>query len=601
MKLATRLMIAPAATAAVMLAAGQADAWLLARHAGSMQQAYQQQLADFRSLAAAQESLGALHAQAYRTIGIAKTIDEDQLKVQRTEMAAKAERARSSLQTLAEAHGAGKGGAELGSTLAATAAQLPQYLKQIDQAFELAKSDPGAAVAMMIEADRSYKAMTARTESSARLLETAASQAGTAARSAGERSLWLLMSLALAVGLLAVAASWWVQRRIVRDLRAAADVAREVAEGRLQAPAAAQAGSSRQDELGELLRALGAMTQRLHGSIDAVRQAADSIRLSSAEIASGNQDLSQRTEHAAGNLQQTASSVQQLVGTVRQSADSAAQANQLAASAAEVAQRGGSVVTQVVSTMDEIESASRKIADIIGVIDGIAFQTNILALNAAVEAARAGEQGRGFAVVAGEVRSLAQRSADAAREIKALIGSSVDKVEAGSRLVKDAGATMDEIVASVQRVSDIIGEINAAAAEQSSSLGQVNGAIGQLDQMTQQNAALVEESAAAAESLKQQAARLADVVSTFRLGDGAAPVAGPLTRPAPIAAEKPPPAPALPSPAPAAQINTPGYSGAERRGPERAQNVVRPAFQPQAAKAEPAMAKSGTDDDWETF
>ena len=209
--------------------------------------------------------------------------------------------------------------------------------------------------------------------------------------------------------------------------------------------------------------------------------------------------------------------MEQLTGTVKQSADSARQANQLASSAAEVAAKGGSVVSQVVSTMQEINSSSKKIADIIGVIDGIAFQTNILALNAAVEAARAGEQGRGFAVVAGEVRSLAQRSAEAAREIKALIGASVEKVDTGSRLVADAGSTMGEIVASVQRVTDIIGEITAASSEQSEGIGQVNSAVGQLDQMTQQNAALVEQSAASAESLKEQAARLSELVGRFRL------------------------------------------------------------------------------------
>ncbi|NUP88094.1 MAG: chemotaxis protein, partial [Burkholderiaceae bacterium] len=248
-----------------------------------------------------------------------------------------------------------------------------------------------------------------------------------------------------------------------------------------------------------------------------IRQTADSIQVASTEVATGNQDLSQRTEQAASNLQQTASSMEQLTATVRQSADAAAQANQLAASAAEVAQRGGQVVQQVVTTMDAINASSKKIADIIGVIDGIAFQTNILALNAAVEAARAGEQGRGFAVVAGEVRSLAQRSAEAAREIKALIGNSVDKVETGSRLVTDAGSTMNEIVASVQRVTDIIGEITAASSEQSAGLGTINVSVVQLDQMTQQNAALVEESAAAAESLRDQASRLAGLVATFRL------------------------------------------------------------------------------------
>ena len=259
------------------------------------------------------------------------------------------------------------------------------------------------------------------------------------------------------------------------------------------------------------------MTESLRRLVGEVRHTADSISTASNEIATGNQDLSARTEQAASNLQQTASSMEQLTGTVKQTADSATTANQLVSSASSVARRGGEVVTQVVSTMDEINASSKKIADIIGVIDGIAFQTNILALNAAVEAARAGEQGRGFAVVAGEVRSLAQRSAEAAKEIKALIGASVDKVESGSKLVADAGQTMQEIVGSVQRVTDIIGEITAAASEQSDGIGQVNTSVTQLDKMTQQNAALVEESAAAAESLKDQAQKLAAVVGTFRL------------------------------------------------------------------------------------
>jgi methyl-accepting chemotaxis protein len=263
----------------------------------------------------------------------------------------------------------------------------------------------------------------------------------------------------------------------------------------------------------KLLEALA----QVETSIREVRVSVDSINTAAGEIAAGNNDLSGRTEQAASNLQQTASSMEQLTGTVKQTADSARTANQLASSAAEVASKGGSVVSQVVATMDDIQTSSRKIADIIGVIDGIAFQTNILALNAAVEAARAGEQGRGFAVVASEVRSLASRSAEAAKEIKSLIGASVEKVDSGSKLVADAGHTMTEIVASVRRVNDMIGEITAAAAEQSQGLGSVNASVSQLDQMTQQNAALVEQSAAAAESLRQQAGRLQEAVATFRL------------------------------------------------------------------------------------
>ncbi|MDR7377455.1 methyl-accepting chemotaxis protein-2 (aspartate sensor receptor) [Rhodoferax ferrireducens] len=276
--------------------------------------------------------------------------------------------------------------------------------------------------------------------------------------------------------------------------------------------------TQRQDEIGMLVREVESLRQRYMQALSQVRASVESIGTASSEIATGNQDLSARTEQTASNLQRTASSMDQLTNTVQHSADAARQANQLAASAAEVAARGGAVVGQVVTTMVDINHSSKKIADIIGVIDGIAFQTNILALNAAVEAARAGEQGRGFAVVASEVRSLAQRSAEAAKEIKTLISASVDKVESGSRLVQNAGSTMDEIVSSVKQVSDIISEITAAASEQSDGIREVNTAVGQLDQMTQQNAALVEQSAAAAESLREQAERLAQAVAVFKLG-----------------------------------------------------------------------------------
>ncbi len=271
------------------------------------------------------------------------------------------------------------------------------------------------------------------------------------------------------------------------------------------------------DEISALMRALGDMQASLVRIVGEVRSSTDSIGTASAEIASGNLDLSTRTEQAASSLQQTASSIEQINGTVRQSAEAARQASQMAAVNAEVAERGGRVVGQVVATMEEINHSSKKINDIIGVIDGIAFQTNILALNAAVEAARAGEQGRGFAVVAGEVRSLAQRSAEAAKEIKGLIGASVDRVDAGSRLVAEAGSTIGEIVANAEKMAVFISDITTAANEQSQGIGQVNTAVGQLDQMTQQNAALVEQSAAAAESLKDQAIKLASVVATFRL------------------------------------------------------------------------------------
>jgi methyl-accepting chemotaxis protein len=323
----------------------------------------------------------------------------------------------------------------------------------------------------------------------------------------------VLASLLAASLVLGAAMAWVITRSVTRPLQEAVSAATVIAANDLSRPL----DSHRKDELGDLLRALGTMQGALRGMVSQVRASTDSISTASAQIASGNQDLSARTEQTASNLQQAASSMEELTGTVKQSADSARQANQLASSAAEVAARGGKVVSEVVSTIDDINASSKKIADIIGVIDGIAFQTNILALNAAVEAARAGEQGRGFAVVAGEVRNLAQRSAQAAKEIKALIGASVEKVDSGSKLVADAGKTMQEIVGSVQRVTDIIGEITAAAAEQSDGIGQVSASVSHLDQMTQQNAALVEESAAAAQSLRDQAGRLSSVVATFRL------------------------------------------------------------------------------------
>ena len=340
---------------------------------------------------------------------------------------------------------------------------------------------------------------------------SAATYEGAAQRSRQLLGVGMAGGLACLLGLSVVA--WFTSRSLLRPLREVERSMRHIADGDLSAPLPA----ARRDELGSMIEALGTMQQRLSTLVGAVRETAEGIQVASSEVASGNQDLSSRTEQTASDLQQTASSMDQLSCTVRQSADSARQANQLASAAVAVASRGGSVVSQVVSTMGEINASSKKIADIIGVIDGIAFQTNILALNAAVEAARAGEQGRGFAVVASEVRSLAQRSAQAAREIKALIGNSVDKVEAGARLVSDAGSAMKEIVSSVQRVTDVIAEITAAATEQSAGLGEVNTAVTRLDQMTQQNAALVEQSAAAAESLKDQASRLTEVVQAFTL------------------------------------------------------------------------------------
>jgi methyl-accepting chemotaxis protein-1 (serine sensor receptor) len=329
----------------------------------------------------------------------------------------------------------------------------------------------------------------------------------------------LLIGASVAAVLSALGLALLITRSIVVPIREAVAVARTVAAGDLRSSIAV----SRRDELGELQAALKAMNESLVRIVADVRQGSDSIATGSAQIATGNTDLSTRTEQQASSLQETAASMEQMNTTVRNSADTARQATQLATSASSAAVKGGEVVGHVVATMQDIQHSSQKIGDIIGVIDGIAFQTNILALNAAVEAARAGEQGRGFAVVASEVRNLAQRSAEAAKEIKGLIGASVDKVDTGSRLVGEARTAMDDIVGQVRRVTDLIAEIGAATAEQTNGIGQVNTAITQLDQATQQNAALVEESAAAAESLRTQAARLAEAVGFFQLIDSTQP------------------------------------------------------------------------------
>jgi methyl-accepting chemotaxis protein len=336
-------------------------------------------------------------------------------------------------------------------------------------------------------------------------------------------SLRLQIGLTILMALLVAALGLMLKNSIVAPLAEAIVVARRVAKGDLTADVQVTS----RDEAGQLLEALRDMNNALRGLVTNVMQGTDSIASASQEIAQGNLELSSRTEQQASALEETASSMEELTSTVKQTEDNARQANQMAGTASEVAATGGAVVRQVVDTMASIDASSKKIVDIIGVIDGIAFQTNILALNAAVEAARAGEEGRGFAVVAGEVRSLAQRSAAAAKEIKALIDDSVGNVGKGSALVAQAGETMEQIVSSVQRVTDIMGEISAATREQSLGIEQVNQAIGQMDQVTQQNASLVEEAAAASETMRQQSAQLADAVSVFKLDVAAARQAAP--------------------------------------------------------------------------
>ncbi|MBC7512866.1 MAG: HAMP domain-containing protein [Herminiimonas sp.] len=350
-----------------------------------------------------------------------------------------------------------------------------------------------------------------------KLQRRAIDEAGRANDDAYRNSASIVLTLSVLLVALGVVCAWLIARSITRPLRAAVDVATRVAQGDLSQ----QITVASRDEIGELMQALQAMNASLVTIIGQVQTGSSTMASASSEIASGNLDLSSRTEQQAGSLEKTAATMEQLTSTVKHNADNARQANSLAQTASQTAVKGGAAVAQVVKTMASINDSAKKIVDIIGVIDGIAFQTNILALNAAVEAARAGEQGRGFAVVASEVRNLAQRSAGAAKEIKSLISDSVSKVDAGSKLVNDAGVTMKEIVGSVRRVTDIMAEITSASDEQRTGIEQVNQAIVEMDNVTQQNAALVEEAAAAAGSLQDQAAHLAQVVSVFRLAGGA--------------------------------------------------------------------------------
>ncbi|TAL26381.1 MAG: HAMP domain-containing protein [Aquabacterium sp.] len=478
------------------------------------------------------------------------------------------------------------------STTAAVAKMRPAldaYLTSAEAVIGLAFTDTSAADARLPAFQAAFDKLEKEMGDLDDLLEDRARtiQAESAGTSTGARV--AIFASAAVAGATFLALGLLIGRSVVRPIGEAVKIAEAVASGDLTS----QVQVTTSDETGQLMRSLQTMNASLARIVSTVRQGGENIATGSSQIAIGNADLSQRTETQASNLQAAAASMEQLSGTVRNNADTARQATELAHSASEVASKGGEVVGRVVSTMAEISQSSKKINDIIGVIDGIAFQTNILALNAAVEAARAGEQGRGFAVVAGEVRNLAQRSAEAAKEIKSLISTSVDRVEQGTELVDQAGSTMQEIVASIKRVSDIIGEISAASAEQSSGVAQVGNAVSQMDQATQQNAALVEQSAAAAESLKQQAQQLVQAVSVFKVDHGMSHAAKPFVTPVTPTA-------------------TPSFGGQERRAGSRAPQfkaaapkaIAAPRAEPYTpppaieAKSEPSK---GASDDWETF
>jgi len=501
---------------------------------------------------------------------------------------------------------------QLGSLLGATStlqsqnaedAALTESLKQVQAALkeyetgltpileqvERAQIDGAAAGAY---ADRLKKHMESADQGLSQLSHQA-SEAMHNAEADMQRDIYRLGSLIVALLVVALVVliplTVFSVRGLARSITQARDLAERIAQGDLSN----EVRSDSDDEIGQLVSSMGQMQESLRDLVKQVMQATENIATASSEIASGNNDLSHRTEQTAANLQKTSSSMEALTHNVQQSAESSRQASALAGSASQVAEQGGQVVSRVVSTMEEIRTASRKIGDITGVIDGIAFQTNILALNAAVEAARAGEQGRGFAVVAGEVRNLAQRAAQAAREIKTLIGASEAKVESGSELVQQAGSTMSEVVVSVQRVAHIVADITQATSDQSGGLSEVNSAVAQLDQVTQQNAALVEESAAAAQSMQTQAEQLEQLVRKFRLGAGESTA---LRRPAPNSLPQ-----AMPTPLSRSQA-----APARVAGPATAKAAAAPTAKPaaiahQAAAKPPAKAAAGQEDDWETF
>jgi methyl-accepting chemotaxis protein len=479
---------------------------------------------------------------------------------------------------------------KLGPALAVAA---DGYVKAFD-AFKAADLDPTAGDKAARGKDRDAAALLKelKQQLSKDEIETTAS----ASKQATQRRI-AAYAVMLVITALSMAGGIWLSRQIVQPLQQAVDLADQVAHGNLCSSIAMSANGK--DEVAALLGSLKAMQANLVKLVGNVRQGSEGVATASAEIAQGNHDLSARTEQQASALEETAASMEELSSTVKQNADSARQANQLAMNASTVAIKGGEVVGQVVETMKGINESSRKISDIISVIDGIAFQTNILALNAAVEAARAGEQGRGFAVVASEVRSLAGRSADAAKEIKSLINASVERVEHGTALVDQAGVTMTEVVSSIKRVTDIMGEISAASNEQSLGVSQVGEAVSQMDQTTQQNAALVEQMAAAASSLKSQAQELVQVVAVFNLGSDFQALTASRTA---VRSSIP-----KSTPFKGAERRESGIpKGAAARAPASAKpQQPRPAAPAQLAKPAPKVTAKATpaggDDDWETF
>jgi methyl-accepting chemotaxis protein len=513
MKIWHKILVAPGLAIIFLLGFGAIAYGVFDRQNAALEDLAKRRLAGVVIATDASQDLSEVHSNVYRLFTWIANLGEDKVKQSTAEQNAKIEAVTKSLtQFRAQSHVS----AEERKRIDVVLPMLAKYLKLVDDAIDISTIDVSTGAMTMQAADTHFVAMVKNLDELVQFEKKLAQESYDSAASSARTAALLLLAILLVAVAASVVSALLMSRVIVRPLHAAIRTADRIARGDLSADVKVQ-GS---DETADLLRALAEMTSNLRQLVGEVAGGAHMVADTSAQIAQGNQDLSQRTEEQASTLEETASSMEELTSTVSLNAQNARQASQLAMNASDVARKGGQVVGQVVNTMAGISDSSRRIGDIIGVIDGIAFQTNILALNAAVEAARAGEQGRGFAVVAAEVRNLAQRSAAAAKEIKSLIGESVEKVDTGGKLVGAAGKTMEEIVASVKKVSDLIAEIAAASEEQDAGIQQINTAVTQMDQVVQQNASLVEEASAATESMKSQAGSLLQMVSRFKLAEG---------------------------------------------------------------------------------
>ena len=512
MKIRQKMLVAPLVAILFLLALGGVSVALMARQGIAMSELIQNRGGGLEVISRGYLDVGQVHAGAYRTLTQLGQLSSDEVA---GFAAQQGKRLDAYLAMVTEFAGRAGLYADERSAAQALAQKLGRYRQELGTAMAHAATSREAAIEAMQATEKTYVDLMATYANLLDIERRLAAESSAQGAQDFRNMVVALLGIAVLAAAVALAIALYTSGSVVRPLEVAMRAAGDIARGDL----ASRIEVHGSDETAELLRAQSRMQEDLRQVVGEVVAGARAVSDTSAQIAQGNLDLSQRTEMQASTLEETASSMEELTSTVRQNAENARQASQLSVGASDIARKGGEVVGEVVSTMTGISESSRKISDIIGVIDGIAFQTNILALNAAVEAARAGEQGRGFAVVATEVRNLAQRSAAAAKEIKGLIGESVDKVEAGTRLVDAAGRTMEEIVASVKKVSDLIAEIAAASEEQSSGIAQVSTAITQMDQAVQQNASLVEEASAATESMKEQAALLLRTVSRFQLGD----------------------------------------------------------------------------------